>query len=82
MAYELSDNSNSIKFVAGGKEVLVYKQAIKEISLVHDDVLRIDTGDSAIVFHHADVGSPSTPTPDVLLGLLNDWISDVVPPPL
>jgi hypothetical protein len=82
MTYEISDNIKSIRFAAGGKEVLIYKQAIKEITLVHDDVLRLDNGDSAIVFHHAEVALPSTPTPEMLLGVLNEWISDFAPPPL
>jgi Cu/Ag efflux protein CusF len=82
MTYEISDNIQSIRFVAGGKEALIYKQAIKEITLVHDDVLRLETGESTIVFHHSNVALPSTPTPEVLLGVINEWISDFAPPPL
>ena len=82
MIYAISDNIKSIRIVAGDKEMLVCKQAIKEVTIVRDGLLRLDTGDSTIMFHHADVGSPSTPTPDVLLGLISDWINDAAPPPL
>jgi len=82
MTYSISDNIKSIRFVASNKETLICKQAIKEVTMVRDGLLRIDTGDAAIMFHHADVGSPSTPTPDVLLGLISDWINDAAPPPL
>lgn len=82
MAYEISDNGNAIKFVGGGKVALIYKQAIKQITLIHDDVIRCDSGDSSIVFHHTEVGTPSTPTPEVLIGLINDWISNAALPPI
>jgi hypothetical protein len=82
MIYAISDNIKSIRFVAGDKETLVCKQAIKEVLIVRDGLLRLDTGNSTIMFNHADVGSPSTPTPDVLLGLISDWINDAPPPPL
>ena len=82
MIYEISDNLKSIKFVAGGKEVLVCKQAINEVMIVRDGLLRLNTGNTSIMFHHADVGSPSTPTPEVLISLISDWINDAAPPPL
>jgi hypothetical protein len=82
MTYEISDNIQSLKFVAGDKKALIYKQAVKEITLVHHDVLRLEAGDSTIVFHHSNVALPSTPTPEALLAVLNEWISDFAPPPL
>lgn len=82
MVYAISDNIKSIKLVAGDKQTLVLKEAINELVLVREGLLRIDTGATTIIFRHADVGSPSTPTPEVLLGLISDWINDAAPPPL
>lgn len=84
MSYEINNNIATIRFTSDNKLYLLNKKAVKEISVVRGDVIKISLGNcsSSIFIKHQDVLLPITQSASILVGLMNDWISDYsVPDP-
>lgn len=84
MSYVINNNIATIRFTNGGQVYLLNKKAVREISVVRDDVIKISLGNcsSSIFIRHQDVSLPITQTAGILIDLMNVWISDYsVPDP-
>lgn len=84
MSYVINNNIATIRFTNGGQVYLLNKKAVREISVVRGNVIKISLGScgSSIFFKHDDVTMPLTLTAGILVNILNGWISDYsVPDP-
>lgn len=84
MSYQLSNAIQSIHISNGSKSFYLKKKAVKEISIIKGNVIRISTGDcmNSIFLHHGSVSNPVTGSPIMLVEILNDWMNDFsIPPP-
>ena len=77
MQYQITDNGASLKIVAGAIHQLVMKQAVKKISVIGSDIIKIDTGSvlTNIYINFNEVTVPVTASAEVLAQSLNTAIN-------
>lgn len=62
MTYQIANDGGNIKFFAGSKEFSLEKSVIKEISVVRDDIVKINTGNclGSLFIRHRNINDPIT----------------------
>jgi len=81
VAYSIEDKVSSIRFVLGARDFFLKKSSIKEISVVREDIIRINCGScmGSIFIRHKDVTAPVTAFAAVLALQLNTWLAVAAP---
>jgi hypothetical protein len=84
MNYQIVNDGGNIKFFAAGKEFSLEKSAVKGISIVREDIVKISAGDcmGSIFIRQHDVTDPATFNADHLVNLLNNMMTDYETPPM
>ena len=82
MSYAIFDNNACIRFVRDQETVFVAKTSIKNISLIRDEIIKLETDlcIGSIYIRHKDVTDPITFMPISLMTYLRYWISNLQPP--
>ncbi len=85
MTYELYNNEASIKIVPQqeGATVILLKSAIKEISVVRQDVIKLggkSCGDSKYL-RYRSITYPSAVSALALVNLISEWLTNEDPTP-
>ena len=82
MSYAIFDNNACIRFVRDQETVFVAKTSIKNISLIRDEIIKLETDlcIGSIYIRHKDVSDPITFMPISLMTYLRYWISNLQPP--
>ena len=82
MSYAILDNNACIRFVRDQEAVFVAKTSIKSISLIRDEIIKLETDlcIGSIYIRHKEVTDPLTFMPIQLMTYLRYWISNMQPP--
>jgi hypothetical protein len=83
MSYEIYDNGASIKFVSGDEVFLLMKNAIKKISVIRRNYVKIEKKNclESILFNYKDVFVPVTVSATALMNVINNWMIAIIQPP-
>lgn len=83
MGYQITNSVSSIKFIGDNGEFTLLKETVHEISVLHDSIIKISTGDctSGIFIRHQDIFDPVTDNAFILVDLLNTVLSGGDIPP-
>ena len=83
MSYEIYDNGASIKFVSGDEVFLLMKNAIKKISVIRGDYVRIEKKNcsDSLLFNYKNVFVPVTVSALSLMNVINNWMITIIQPP-
>jgi hypothetical protein len=78
MTYQIANDGGNIKFFAGSKEFSLEKSAIKEIAVLRDDIVKINTGNcmGSLFIRHRNVTDPVTTNAMDLAIWLNVMMAD------
>lgn len=78
MSYQIFNSGASIRFTHPDGQVLILKQCIRQIAVIGDGIIKIDTGQMfrTIFFRHENVSVPVSGSADALATVLNNWITD------
>jgi hypothetical protein len=78
MSYQIFNSGASIRFTDPDGEVMIYKQTIRQIAVIGDGIIKIDTGEKfrTIFFRHENVSVPVSGSAVALTSVLNNWLTD------
>ena len=84
MSYEIFNHWQCIKFVNNGVECLISKSEIKNMSVIRQDTVQISIGNCMgnISINIKDVIYPESISADMLVGYLNEWMTNTLLPPI
>lgn len=80
MSYQIVNNGPSLKIIYSGTEVSFSKKSIQEITLVREDIIKIDTGNKcdSIYIRRSQITIPVVTNIPELINQLNLWITESV----
>ena len=80
MSYQITNNGPSLKIIYAGAEVSVSKRSIQEITVVREDVIKIDIGNKcdSIYLRRSQITVPVVGSITDLIDELNVWITESV----
>ena len=80
MSYQIINNGPSLKIIYAGAEMSVSKRSIQEITVVREDVIKIDTGNKcdSVYIRHSQITVPVVGSITDLIDELNVWITESV----
>ena len=85
MNYQVIDNITSIKFFSENGVFLLMKEAVEQITVIREDIIKVSMGKCAgsIFFRHRDVSNPVTTNALELVQLINSMLAPIIetPPP-
>ena len=79
---QIINNGASLKIISADGTRNVMKQQIREISVINTTIVKIDIGQGAlnnIFIVHAEVSSPVTSSPEVLMDAVNAMLQNTFP---
>jgi len=77
MSYQIVNSGSALKIIYEGQELSVSKRAVQEISLIREDLIKLDAADCHPMYlRRSRVSLPVSVSTEQLINELNTWITD------